>query len=1219
MAQQSMALGMTDPSGAAATWRAYISRNVKNIVTASSIAAEFRSVGDPISINNRYNYKQRVVTGIHGTPFDQQTDENYWQSKQMLPNILRPLGSGIKNASIVNQGIYNINPIGGTNDFSGAVISRASGVNPTNYTLVGTDDLQDRIRANAVPANDPLSAQYASQLAPGAQIDPNNIEGDAQVNTFASKQSINRQAKTQLIDPNLVDPNSAIDDPTFQSGLMNKALNHQLRNHIARLTPGRRLRNAIQAHRYDQMYNGVRARLHDENEALIRENPGHADVIDEMVDQVQNDDEDIRLDDADVAAAGEPEGEEDEEEEAVDVEGPGIPPGGGPPPPGGGGPAGGMGGGRGGRGGGDDRGGRGIRQEARKDPMGQLSYTRGGSGYMGDSDHIALSAQSGESDTLQKVRRLVGNVKENFANDPKNKEIEALHERYANNNSSPAIQKLATDHTCQLMGASLFSKVAYDVRGPEKFSDDRPKAPVTLSGEELSEKADAPKMPGWAPGATTPSFSFQSSLLSGPEQIRSSNSTTDPVVMPGFSAPNFDAGPIAMMRRVIELNAGRLDDPNNVMVSELLNELNSVPGMYNLAPKEQVDYLLKIFARIQTSGKEIVRNAYSKVMRMLMNEGGFEKLLEMAQKQQDDIVAAAMDIENEGDGMKELLKMQENRDYAKNLMANQFNQRTILRKYFTQFQSGFQVSPIERGSVEQGRIYHLSRMFEMYKAKTQQNRERTSGYFKSLGTMGDNKNYAKGVAKGANALMYNKNKNKLLREHMDTAENAYSSRMLETGLDAIKNNLLRKKAKQLKFVSAAEAKEVLPEVKIEKGFNNANEKDIQNFGPLEPINSNLYNSKYVDLTDTGIDKVMDSVIETPFGRTNNVSLRIGHVQVNDFTHHLRNIADSARLPMDEYVIEGKGEKRKKDEAGLGEIGATRSWRRTEDDNVNVAAQGTAYSSHGGAVVVCSPLPTKLASAADNLSTTNLLQSLNNTSSLEDISAELLKTSTEMWERMSANFAQSLETVANQYLKDDDDKGQRIMDQINRRRILDVKSSFAEEYEYGSGVHYARNLKAFGAEGRQEVFANPTFAMIARRQEANAVMQMLGGYYRNTYARVMALEANTDDSSETAYKETRRFLSLMDRVMAENLPYEPVELLTMCASVGEKAAVRAMADWGGSNPSRVKRPARVYVQDVVPFGSGDVRFKVQSMGRDSIEKFQLYPAPQGKGSYVKKIN
>ena len=79
-----------------------------------------------------------------------------------------------------------------------------------------------------------MSAQYAAQLAPGQQFDANNIEGDAQINTFASRQSINRQAKTQIIDPNLVDPNADINDPTLQSGLMNRALNHQLRNHIPR-------------------------------------------------------------------------------------------------------------------------------------------------------------------------------------------------------------------------------------------------------------------------------------------------------------------------------------------------------------------------------------------------------------------------------------------------------------------------------------------------------------------------------------------------------------------------------------------------------------------------------------------------------------------------------------------------------------------------------------------------------------------------------------------------------------------------------------------------------------------------------------------------------------------------------------------------------------------------------------------------------------------------
>ena len=203
MSVNQMKLGIADPSGAAATWRKAYSRNSANLFTGASIASEFRQQGDQPSIQNKYNYKKQVITGIHGLPFDQQNDDNYWQSKQMLPNILRPLGNGIRNAMLINEGVYNINPIGGTNEYGGGLVSLASGLNPTNYSISNTNDIQDRLRANAVPENDPLSAQFALRLPQGQAFDPNNIEGDAMLNTFESETSVIRNAKTQAYNGNM--------------------------------------------------------------------------------------------------------------------------------------------------------------------------------------------------------------------------------------------------------------------------------------------------------------------------------------------------------------------------------------------------------------------------------------------------------------------------------------------------------------------------------------------------------------------------------------------------------------------------------------------------------------------------------------------------------------------------------------------------------------------------------------------------------------------------------------------------------------------------------------------------------------------------------------------------------------------------------------------------------------------------------------------------------
>ena len=212
----SMILGIADPSGAAATWRVKYSGKKSDLYTPASTASEYRLQGNQPKIQNAYNYKKQVITGIHGLAYDQQNDDNYWQSKQLLPNILRPLGSGIKNAAIINEGVYNINPIGGTNMFGGGDVSVASGINPTNYSIVNTSDIEDRLRANAVPANDPLSAAYAQKLASGARIDPNNVEGDALLNNFRSESSVLRNAKSQVYNTSAIDAYQG-DQPIYAS------------------------------------------------------------------------------------------------------------------------------------------------------------------------------------------------------------------------------------------------------------------------------------------------------------------------------------------------------------------------------------------------------------------------------------------------------------------------------------------------------------------------------------------------------------------------------------------------------------------------------------------------------------------------------------------------------------------------------------------------------------------------------------------------------------------------------------------------------------------------------------------------------------------------------------------------------------------------------------------------------------------------------------------
>jgi len=100
--------------------------------------------------------------------------------------------------------MYDINPIAGTNQFDGNLVSFATGFNPTNWSLAGNlQDIEDRMRGSMVPAQDPLSAQYAYSLVRGDPIDPNNIEGDATLNTFETQAARVRAAQAQGYDESL--------------------------------------------------------------------------------------------------------------------------------------------------------------------------------------------------------------------------------------------------------------------------------------------------------------------------------------------------------------------------------------------------------------------------------------------------------------------------------------------------------------------------------------------------------------------------------------------------------------------------------------------------------------------------------------------------------------------------------------------------------------------------------------------------------------------------------------------------------------------------------------------------------------------------------------------------------------------------------------------------------------------------------------------------------
>lgn len=179
------------------------------IYTGESTNAEYKNFGNFARRNNAFNFKKKDVVGIHGLPDNSQTDIYYWQNKEMLPNILNPLGTGVQ--ALVREQMYDVNPIAGTNQFNGNLVSLATGWGPTNFSLAGNMmDIEDRMRGSMVPSQDPLSAQYAMSLLKGDPIQPNSIEGDASLNNFETPEARVRAAQAQGYDASLAeygDPN----------------------------------------------------------------------------------------------------------------------------------------------------------------------------------------------------------------------------------------------------------------------------------------------------------------------------------------------------------------------------------------------------------------------------------------------------------------------------------------------------------------------------------------------------------------------------------------------------------------------------------------------------------------------------------------------------------------------------------------------------------------------------------------------------------------------------------------------------------------------------------------------------------------------------------------------------------------------------------------------------------------------------------------------------
>jgi hypothetical protein len=181
-----------------------ITNKKSKIYTPESSNAEYKSFGNMARLHNAINFKSKDTVGIHGLPDNSQTDIYYWQNKELLPNILNPLGTG--QSAIVREMMYDVNPMAGTNQFNGSSISLATGWGPTNFSLAGNMlDIEDRMRGSMVPSQDPLSAQYAFSLVHGQPVQSSGIEGDATLNNFETPEARARAAIAQGYDASLAE------------------------------------------------------------------------------------------------------------------------------------------------------------------------------------------------------------------------------------------------------------------------------------------------------------------------------------------------------------------------------------------------------------------------------------------------------------------------------------------------------------------------------------------------------------------------------------------------------------------------------------------------------------------------------------------------------------------------------------------------------------------------------------------------------------------------------------------------------------------------------------------------------------------------------------------------------------------------------------------------------------------------------------------------------
>jgi hypothetical protein len=152
----SLIQSLTDPSGGAATWRKHYNLLLQ---TPSSIHAQYTKQADPAFYKHRKTMGYYSVSGIRGHNDGTYLEDGQFQAHQLLPYDNDPLNPNTFLSSVLR----NPNPIAGTNQLSGEMVSRGGG--PLAYAnLDDTGDMYNRLLGRTLDPRDPLSIPYAMSI-----------------------------------------------------------------------------------------------------------------------------------------------------------------------------------------------------------------------------------------------------------------------------------------------------------------------------------------------------------------------------------------------------------------------------------------------------------------------------------------------------------------------------------------------------------------------------------------------------------------------------------------------------------------------------------------------------------------------------------------------------------------------------------------------------------------------------------------------------------------------------------------------------------------------------------------------------------------------------------------------------------------------------------------------------------------------------------------------